>query len=174
MRTSMTSTRSKVKIKVTELLKFGKLHFSGFISSATLAWSSRLMVGYDNMRPTPSLSEPCFWISFSESYHVTSNFAECRYYRTFKGPYFPIASHMVGSPIMYYACWCDLDHGSGEGHISMRNTYRTTSVADHVASRNTDIQHCEVGVISTFREVWSHVIAFWEENLEIGLWQAVD
>jgi len=30
-----------------------------------------------------SLSEPNFWLSFSVSYHMTSNFAECRYYRTF-------------------------------------------------------------------------------------------
>jgi len=36
VRTSMTSTRSKVKIKVTELLKFRKLQFSRSISCATL------------------------------------------------------------------------------------------------------------------------------------------
>jgi len=30
-------------------------------------------------------------MSFSVSYHVTSYFTECRYYRTFKGPYFPTA-----------------------------------------------------------------------------------
>jgi len=34
MRTIMTSTQSKVKIKVTELLKFQKLHLSRSISSA--------------------------------------------------------------------------------------------------------------------------------------------
>jgi len=37
MRTNMTSTQSKVKIKVTEFLKFQKLHFSRSISSAILA-----------------------------------------------------------------------------------------------------------------------------------------
>jgi len=42
IRTSMTLTWSKVKINVTELLKFRKLHFSRFISSAILAWSSKL------------------------------------------------------------------------------------------------------------------------------------
>jgi len=49
MHISMTSTRSKVKIKVIELLKFRKLHYSRSISSAILVWSSKLMVDYDNM-----------------------------------------------------------------------------------------------------------------------------
>jgi len=49
MRTSVTSTRSKVKIKVTELLKFRKLHFPKSIFSAIFAWSSKLLVDYDNM-----------------------------------------------------------------------------------------------------------------------------
>jgi len=39
-----------------------------------------------------SLSELNFPISFSESYHVTSNFTECRHYTNFKGQ-----SHMVTS-----------------------------------------------------------------------------
>jgi len=59
------------------------------ISSAILAWSSKLMVDYDSV--VYSLSLPDFWIPFSVSYHVTSHFAECWYYRTFKGPYFCIA-----------------------------------------------------------------------------------
>jgi len=86
MRTSMTSTRSKVKIKYTELLKFWKFHFSRSVSSAVLAWSSKLMVDYDSIWDLVfcSLSEPDFWISFSVSYHMTSEFMECRYYRTFK------------------------------------------------------------------------------------------
>jgi len=98
MCTSMTSTQSKVKIKVTELLKFRKLHFSMSISSTILVWSSKLVVDYDNMRPRLQLVR-AFWISFSVSYHVTSNFTECWYYSIFKGSYFPIAwgySHMVG------------------------------------------------------------------------------
>ena len=51
MRTSVTSTRSKVKVKVTELPKLRKVHFSRSISSATSAWSSKLMVGGHSMGP---------------------------------------------------------------------------------------------------------------------------
>ena len=54
---------------------------------------------------------------------------------------------------------CDLDPDlvSDQGHISMHNTYRTTSIPDHVtlASSNTVIWPFENAVISTFREVWS-------------------
>jgi len=49
----MTLTWSKVK--VTDFLNFRKLHFSTYvtsISSAILAWSSKLMVDYDNMGPS--------------------------------------------------------------------------------------------------------------------------
>jgi len=53
MRTNVTLTRSKVNMKVTELLKIGKLHFS--ICSAILAWSSKLMVDYDSMGPSLQL-----------------------------------------------------------------------------------------------------------------------
>jgi len=42
---------SKVKVKVTELPKLRKLHFSRSISSAVLAWSSKLMVDGDSMGP---------------------------------------------------------------------------------------------------------------------------
>jgi len=53
MRTHMTSTRSKVKVKVKvmELLNFRKLHFSRSISSAIFAWSSKLMTENDSMGP---------------------------------------------------------------------------------------------------------------------------
>ena len=46
MRTSVTSTRSKVKVKVkvTELPKLRKLHYSRSLAFAVLAWSSKLMV----------------------------------------------------------------------------------------------------------------------------------
>ena len=46
-----------------------------------------------------SLSESDFRISFHESYHYNSNFAQCRYFTKFKRPYFRSAwcySHMVG------------------------------------------------------------------------------
>jgi len=38
-----------------------------------------------------SLSESDFRISFHESYHESSNFAECRYFTKFKWPYFGTA-----------------------------------------------------------------------------------
>jgi len=45
----VTSTRSKVK--VTELPKLRKVHFSRSISSAGFVWSSKLMVGGHSMGP---------------------------------------------------------------------------------------------------------------------------
>ena len=49
MRTSVTSTQSKVKVM--ELPKLRRLHFSRSISSAVLSWSSKLMVSGDSMGP---------------------------------------------------------------------------------------------------------------------------
>jgi len=49
MCTSVTLTQSKVKVM--ELLKFWKLHFSRSISSAIFAWSSKLTVDGDSMAP---------------------------------------------------------------------------------------------------------------------------
>ena len=51
MRTSVTSTQPKVKVKVTERPKLRKVHFSMSISSAISAWSSKLMVGGHSMGP---------------------------------------------------------------------------------------------------------------------------
>ena len=51
MRTSVTSTRSKVKVKVTELPKLRKVHFSRSISSAVFAWSSKVTIGDDSTGP---------------------------------------------------------------------------------------------------------------------------
>ena len=51
MHTVVTSTRSKVKVKVTELPKLRKVHFSRSISSAVFAWSSEVMVGGDSTGP---------------------------------------------------------------------------------------------------------------------------
>jgi len=48
MRTSVTSTRSMVKVKVTELPKLRKVHFSRSIS-ATFACTSKLIVDSDTM-----------------------------------------------------------------------------------------------------------------------------
>ena len=50
-RNSLTSTRSKVQVKVTELPKLPKVHFSRSISSAVFAWSSKVMIGDDSTGP---------------------------------------------------------------------------------------------------------------------------
>jgi len=103
--------KSRWLIKVTQLLNFQKLHFSLSLSSAILAWSSILMVDYDN--------------NFRSSVTLTLTF------------------------------------GSGQGHVSMHNTYRATSIPDHVtlASSNSEIWPFESPVTSTFCLLWSHVIA---------------
>jgi len=84
-----------------QLLKFRKLHFSRSIS-AIFSWISKLvMIVWDLVC---SFSEPDLWISFYESYHVSSNFAEYRYVTKFKWPYFGTAwdysdmVRQVGSP----------------------------------------------------------------------------
>jgi len=43
---------------------------------------------------------------------------------------------------------CDLDLGSGQGHISMHNTHRTTSVPDHVTENCTFLGYlvCQFGM----------------------------
>jgi len=63
------------------------------------------------------------------------------------------------------------DLGSGQGHTSMCNTYRTTSLPDHVTLSSSRPEICpfEIREILTFRKVWTHVIAFVEGNLKIGL-----
>ena len=59
----------------------------------------------------------------------------------------------------------DLGLGSGQGHISIHNTYCTTVVPNRVtmASDSTEIWPFEIRVISRFREVWT------EGNLKVGL-----
>jgi len=61
MCTSVTSTRSKVK--VTELPKLRKLHFSRSVCSAILAWINwwLVVIAWDL---DYTLSQPDFWISF--------------------------------------------------------------------------------------------------------------
>ena len=61
-RIHVTLTRSKVKVKVDELLKFRKMHFSRSISSAILArtGSSKLMVDHDTMEPSLQLAKARF------------------------------------------------------------------------------------------------------------------
>jgi len=55
MRSRVTSTRSKVKVKVTELLSFRKLHFSRSMFSTILAGNSKLQVDHDTMEPSLQL-----------------------------------------------------------------------------------------------------------------------
>jgi len=68
-----------------------------------------------------------------------------------------------------------LDHGSGQGHINIHSTCRTTSMPNHVtvASRSMEIRPFEFREISTNGEVWTLVIAFLGGNSKIGLRQAV-
>jgi len=55
MRSGVTSTRSKMKVKVTELPKLQKLHFSRSICSCVFAYNSKLMVDGDSMGPVLQL-----------------------------------------------------------------------------------------------------------------------
>jgi len=95
----MTLIRSNVKVKVTGLLQFRKLHFLGLCPVPFWhgAQNWRLIMIVRDL--VYSLSKPGFRICFQESCHVSSNFAECRYYTNFKWPYFRNAGgygHMVG------------------------------------------------------------------------------
>ena len=78
--TDMTLTWSKVKLKVTDLLKFRKFHFS---TSPPLFWRGAhnwwvITIVWDLVY---SFSEPDFWISPPVGGHVTSNFAKCCYHQ---------------------------------------------------------------------------------------------
>ena len=79
--TDVTLTWSKVKVKVTDLLKFRKLQFSTSTSSAILAWHSQLMGDYDSMGPSLQLFGARFLNFPPVSGHVTSNFAKCWYHQ---------------------------------------------------------------------------------------------
>ena len=101
MRTSVTSTRSKVK----ELLKFHKLQFSKSISTI-LAWSSKLMIGHDRMGPGLQLVG-------KKALTLSSNFAECRHYVNFKWPYFRIPwsySNTTCALIVLHVLWMPTGH----------------------------------------------------------------
>jgi len=64
----------------------------------------------------------------------------------------------------------DLDCGSDQGHIHMRNMCMTTRVPDHVtvASSSTKIWPFDIRVISTFHKLWTHVIPFLKGNQKSG------
>ena len=69
----------------------------------------------------------------------------------------------------------DLDVGSGQGHINIHSTSRTTSTPKHVtvASHITEMWPFEFREISTIGEVWTIVIAFVGGNSKIRLRRAV-
>jgi len=98
----LTLTRSKVKVKHGAFELPTIIHNCTFLGLSPLPllcgaqnwWL--LVIVWDLLY---SLSEPDFWISFQESYHKSSDFAECRYFTKFKWPYFGSASgysQMVG------------------------------------------------------------------------------
>jgi len=64
----------------------------------------------------------------------------------------------------------DVNLGSGQGHINIHSTCRTTSTPNHVtvASRSTEIWPFECFEISTFNEVWTLMIAFLLGNSKSG------
>ena len=69
----------------------------------------------------------------------------------------------------------DLDLGSGQGHINIHSTCRSTCRPNHVtvALHSTEILPFEFRQISILDEVWTLVIAFLDGNSKIGLRQAV-
>jgi len=69
----------------------------------------------------------------------------------------------------------DLDLGSGQGHINIRSTCRTTCRPNHVtvALRSTEIWPFEFRQISILDDVWTLVIAFLDGNSKIGLRHAI-
>ena len=69
----MTLTRCKVKVKVTGLLKFRKLHFSRSISAIS-AWSTKVMVDHDSPGPSLQLFGANF---FPVGSHMTTKFVKC-------------------------------------------------------------------------------------------------
>jgi len=70
---------------------------------------------------------------------------------------------------------CDLDLGSGQGHVNINSTCTTIRILNHVtvASRTTEIWPFEFRQISILNEVWTLVIAFLDGNSKIGLRQAL-
>jgi len=91
MHTNVTSTRSKVKVKVTELLKFQKLYFSRSIYSTILAWSSKLMVVHDRMGPSLQLIGARFFNFLPRNLSPDFRLRGMSIFHEFQGPYFRTA-----------------------------------------------------------------------------------
>jgi len=67
----------------------------------------------------------------------------------------------------------ELDFGSGQRHISIHNTYRTTSIPDHVTNLKQYgcmalWRSCNIDILHS---IWSHVIPFWEDKKASIRWQ---
>jgi len=112
-----------------------------------------------------SLSEPDFWISFWESYHKSSNFALCPYFKKFKWLYFGTAwrySHTVwhaGSPTLYnnnnnvniYNARSVSKHTESEAYVDVTLTRSKVKVAEHLNVRQLSITtHFQVYLLRHF------------------------
>ena len=112
-------------MKVTELLKFQKLHFSGSISFAILAWSSKLMVDYDNMGPSLQLIRERFLNLLLSKLSRDFKLCGMSILRDFQRAIFPYCwtlesrGQVCWQSYMYCTCWYDLDPIQGQVHVAM-------------------------------------------------------
>jgi len=119
MCTSMTSTQPKVKIKVTQLLKFRKFHFSRSFSSAVFVWSSKLMVDYDSMGPSLQLVRARFLNFLLSKLSHDFKLLGMSVLEDFQRTIFPYCLKLETHGRLcctYCVCWYDLDPIHGEGH----------------------------------------------------------
>jgi len=115
-----TSVTMWSKVKVTELLKLWELHFSRSVSSAVLAWSSKLMAGRDSMGPGLQLVGAWFLNFLLGKLSWEFKLCSVLIFHEIQRPYFGNAwcySHMVGQAASpkYTVCWSDLDPIQGQG-----------------------------------------------------------
>jgi len=112
MRTGVTSTRSKVKIKATELLNFRKLHFYMSIPSAILAENTKLMVDYDNIGLSLQLVGARFLKLFLSKKSRDFKLRGMSILQDFQRAIFPYCLRLEShgqACYMYSACRYDLD-----------------------------------------------------------------
>jgi hypothetical protein len=81
--------RSKVKVKVTGVLKLRKVPFSKSISSINELWIQILSMDYDTREQYLKSIGPDFRISIPVSCHVTLNFGMREHWSIFKVRYLP-------------------------------------------------------------------------------------
>jgi len=114
-----------------------------------------------------SFSEPDFLISFSENYHASSNFAECRYYCTFKRPYFRVStaySHMVlyaGSPtpVVYADMTLIPSKVKVTGHLNFRKLHFSHSFSSASLPRSSKLM-VDRGSMGGLQLVWPRFLKF--------------